>query len=301
MQNDLWKLRLENEGVFVLSDRLIKSLLISMRPQQWYKNFIVFIGIIFSLNIYNMEMWFYTIFVFIAFCLISGSIYIINDVKDVEMDRLHPKKMYRPIASGELSPRAGLLVSVPLLVALTLALFYINSSLGLVGILYVLMNLIYTFFLKELAIIDVMVVAVGFVLRAAAGAIVIDVQISHWLILCVFLMALVLAFGKRRHELLTSSSSRACLSQYTEKMVDNFLNISVAMLLMSYALYSFFVNFYMMATLPFAFYGVFRFMQLVYLNNLGGEAEIILKDRISQVNLALWLALVILILYGGPT
>lgn len=246
-------------------------------------------------------MWAYAVYAFVAFCLISGSIYIINDVRDADADKMHPKKKYRPIAAGCLSPKTGLMLAAFLLITVPLVSALINIPLAIVGTLYIFINFIYTFYLKNFALIDVMVVAVGFVLRAAAGTMVIGVQISHWLILCVFLMALVLAFGKRRHELLAACDSRQCLSHYTEKMVDNFLNISVGMLLMSYALYSFSVNFYMMATLPLAFYGVFRFMQLVYLNNFGGEAELLLKDRASQVNLALWMFVVILILYGGWT
>ena len=156
---------------------------------------------------------------------------------------------------------------------------------------------LYTFYLKYFALIDVIVVAVGFVLRAVAGSLVINVYISPWLILCVFLMSFVLAFGKRQNELLTASSSRDCLSQYTEKMVEGLLNISVSMLLMAYALYSFYVDTNMMITLPFAFYGVFRFVQLVYLKNFGGEAELILKDSASLANLVLWTVSAIVVLY----
>ena len=270
-----------------------------MRPYQWYKNLVIFIGIIFSFSLFSFEMWQRSLFAFIVFCLISGSVYIINDIKDVEKDRLHPKKKFRPIASGALSPRTALLVSILLLsISLSTSLF-VDRSLGYIGLLYLCINLLYTFYLKYIALIDVMVVAVGFVLRAIAGCLVINVRVSPWLILCVFLMAFVLAFGKRRHELLTASTSRDCLSQYTEKMVDNLLNISVSMLLMSYALYSFYVHAYMMITLPFAFYGVFRFVQLVYLENFGGEAELLLKDRASLANLVLWTVSVIAILYGA--
>jgi len=212
-------------------------------------------------------MWAYVIYAFIAFCFISGSIYIINDVRDAATDRLHPKKKYRPIAAGNLSPKVGLIVALFLLILVTAVSALVNLPLAIAIITYILLNFAYTFYLKSFALIDVMVVAIGFVLRAVAGTLVIGVEISHWLILCVFLMALLLAFGKRRHELLTVSESRHCLSQYTEKMLDNFLNMSAGMLLVSYALYSFNVNAYMMATLPFAFYGVFRFTQLVYLDN----------------------------------
>ncbi len=242
-------------------------------------------------------MWYRSLFAFIMFCLISGSVYIINDIKDVEKDRLHPTKRFRPIASGILSPRTALLVSILLLSMSLSASFFVGEQLGYIEVLYIFINLLYTFYLKYFALIDVMVVAVGFVLRAIVGSIVINVPVSLWLVLCVFLMAFVLAFGKRRHELLTASTSRDCLSQYTEKMVEDLLNISVSMLLMSYALYSFSVHVYMIITLPFAFYGIFRFMQLVYLRNFGGEAELILKDRASLANLILWAFFVIVALY----
>jgi len=268
-----------------------------MRPYQWYKNLVVFIAIVFSYNLFNLEMWERSILAFVAFCLISGSVYIINDVKDTEKDRLHPKKRLRPIAAGALPTRTALSASILLLAISLSASFFVSRPLGYIGLLYLFINLLYTFYLKYVALIDVMVVAVGFVLRAIAGSLVINVRVSPWLVLCVFLLALVLAFGKRRHELLTASASRDCLSQYTEKMVEDLLNISVSMLLMSYALYSFYVNDYMMVTLPFAFYGVFRFVQLVYLTNFGGEVELILKDRISLANLGLWTASVIVVLY----
>lgn len=280
-----------------MSDILLREIIRSMRPYQWYKNLVVFIAIVFSYNLFNFEMWLHTILAFVVFCLISGSVYVINDIKDIEKDRLHPKKRFRPIASGSLSTRTALLVSTLLLSMSLLISFLLNMPLGYIGLLYVCINLLYTFYLKYIALIDVMAVAVGFVLRAIAGSLVINVSVSPWLVLCVFLMALVLAFGKRRHELLTASRSRDCLSQYTEKMVEDLLNISVSMLLMSYALYSFFVHPYMMITLPFAFYGVFRFVQLVFLTDFGGEAELILRDKISLANLGIWTVSVIIVLY----
>ena len=242
-------------------------------------------------------MWQSSLFAFIMFCLISGSVYMINDIKDVEKDRLHPTKKSRPIASGTLSSRIALLVSILLLSISLSASFFVNRPMCYIELLYIFTNLLYTLYLKYFALIDVMVVAVGFVLRAIVGSVVISVPVSPWLVLCVFLMAFVLAFGKRRHELLTASTSRDCLSQYTEKMIEDLLNISVSMLLMSYALYSFSVHVYMMITLPFAFYGVFRFVQLVYLKDFGGEAELILKDRASLANLVLWAFFVIVVLY----
>jgi 4-hydroxybenzoate polyprenyltransferase len=277
--------------------RLIKELIQSMRPYQWYKNLIIFVGIVFSYNMFNLEMWKLSLFAFAMFCLISGSVYIINDIKDIEKERLHPKKRARPIAAGTISPRIALFVSILLLFAAITTSFSVNEALSYSEIVYICINLLYTFYLKCFALIDVMVVGAGFVLRAIAGSLAIDVRVSPWLVLCVFLMAFVLAFGKRRHELLIARTSRDSLSQYTEKMIENLLNISVSMLLMAYALYTFNVHTYMMITLPFASYGVFRFVQLIYLKDFGGEAELLLKDRPTLANLALWMASVIVVLY----
>lgn len=282
----------------IWSDILLREVIQSMRPHQWYKNLVVFIAIVFSYNLFSFEMWLQSIFAFIVFCLISGSVYIINDINDAVKDQLHPKKRFRPIASGNLSCRSALVVSIIILFISLSTSFMVNRPLGYIGLLYLCINLVYTFYLKYIALIDVMVLAIGFVLRAIAGTLAIGVNISPWLILCVFLMAFVLAFGKRRHELLTACGSRDCLSQYTEKMVDSLLNISVSMLLISYALYSSYVHNYMMITLPFAFYGVFRFVQLVYLKNFGGDPELILKDKLSLANFVLWTLSVIAALYG---
>lgn len=281
-----------------LGDILLAELIKSMRPHQWYKNLIIFVGIIFSYNMFNLEMWPYTIFAFVIFCLTSGSIYIVNDIKDIDSDRTHPKKQFRPLASGRLSPRIGLAIAIIILTCSLVASFFLSKPLGYIALLYIFINLLYTFYLKSFVLVDVMVIAIGFILRAIAGCLVINVRISPWLILCVFLMAFVLAFGKRRHELLVASTSRTSLSQYTDKTIESLMNISVAMLLISYALYSFYADVYLMITLPFAFYGVFRFVQLVYANNFGGEAELILKDRASLANLTLWIVTAIAILYG---
>lgn len=283
---------------YAAGDILIAELLKSMRPHQWYKNLVIFVGIIFSNNMFRLEIWPYAIFAFIIFCLTSGSIYIINDIIDIKADRIHPKKQFRPLASGHLSPRIALAIASIMLICSTVASFFLSRPLCYAVLLYIFINFLYTFYLKSFVLVDVMVIALGFILRAIAGCLVINVRISPWLILCVFLMAFVLAFGKRRHELLVACTSRTNLSQYTEKAVESLMNISVAMLLISYALYSFYADIYLMITLPFAFYGVFRFVQLVYVNNFGGDAELILKDRASLVNLTLWIVTTVAILYG---
>lgn len=286
------------EGVRWSTD-LLRSFIISLRPQQWYKNLILFLGIIFSGNILNPGLWGTLLLAFSAFCLLSGSLYIFNDVKDIERDRLHPKKRNRPIAAGNLSPPLALPIAAVFLIGAVALGFIINLAFGMLCLAYLLVSSSYTAYLKNYAIVDAIVIGVGFVIRAAAGCAAIDVVISPWLILCVFLIALVLTFGKRRQELLTANTSRACLTEYSVPMSENFLNLSVSLLLMSYALYSISVNEALLLTLPFALFGVFRYVQLVHLDNFGGNGEQILVDRPSAINLILWISLTVLILYGG--
>ncbi len=278
---------------------MLRSIIISMRPHQWYKNLILFLGIIFSDNLLNLELWALLLLAFLVFCVLSGSLYIINDVKDIELDRLHPRKRHRPIAAGDLSPAIAVSTATILIIGAILLGFVINTGFGSLCLAYLLINSTYTAYLKNYAIIDAIVIGVGFVIRAAAGCVAIDVRISPWLILCVFLFALVLTFGKRRQELIIASNSRACLADYSVPITENFLNLSVSLLLMSYSLYTVSVNESLLLTLPFAIFGVFRYVQLVHLDNFGGSCERLLLDRPSVINLILWAGLLIFILYGG--
>lgn len=281
------------------STSFIRYLIISMRPHQWYKNLIIFLGILFSGTLLNPGLWVTLLLAFLIFCILSGSLYILNDIKDIELDRFHPKKRFRPIAAGNLAPPVAMLTSVALIIGAVILGFFINTAFGVLSLAYLLISSSYTAYLKNYAIVDAIVIGIGFVIRAMVGCVAIDVRISPWLILCVFLIALVLAFGKRRQELLTASNSRVCLTQYSVPMSENFLNLSVSLLLMSYALYSVSVNESLLITLPFALFGVFRYVQLVHLDNFGGNCEKILVDRPSVINLFLWTGLIILILYGG--
>ena len=277
---------------------VLRSVIISLRPHQWYKNLILFLGLIFSGNLLNPGLWGTLLLAFTAFCILSGSLYIFNDIKDIERDRLHPKKRYRPIAAGDLSPSLAVPTAAVLIIGAIVAGFIINPAFGVLCLAYLLISTSYTAYLKNYAIVDAIVIGVGFVIRAAAGCAAINVRISSWLILCVFLIALVLTFGKRRQELLTANDSRACLTDYSVPMSENFLNLSVSLLLMSYALYSVSVNESLLLTLPFALFGVFRYVQLVHLDNFGGNCEQILMDRPSIINLIFWIGLTVFILYG---
>ncbi len=278
---------------------MFRPVIKSMRPHQWYKNFVIFLCIIFSKNILNLEMWLDLILIFFVFCMLAGSQYMLNDLKDIEKDRLHPKKRNRPIAAGLLPVKIALFISFTTMAVSLAIAFSMGQLVGIVSLLYLANSIVYSFYFKNFAIVDAIFIAVGFVIRAIVGCVVINVTISPWLILCVFLLALVLAFGKRRHELDGDQNSRNSLSQYNITMSETLLNSSVSMLLMSYALYTVSVHTAMMLTLPFAFYGIFRYVQLINLEGIGEEAELLLKDKPFVLNITLWVFLTVLVLYGG--
>lgn len=280
-----------------------KSLIIQlMRPYQWYKNLVLFVGIVFSLNLTNLWMLNRTVMAFGIFCMVSSSIYIINDIHDAEKDRLHPVKKNRPISSGKLSmsQAKGLALSF-LFVSLTSA-FIIRDLFFVVCVIYVVQNLLYTFWLKSVVLIDVVVVSTGFVWRAIAGTVVIDIQTSPWLIICSFLLALFLALIKREQEMKTvwrAEAHRATLGSYSKQLIGTFLNITTASLLVAYMIYtSESGHIYMMVTIPFAFIGIFRYLQLAQETENNNGATFIFQDRLTQVNFLLWLLTSIAALYG---
>lgn len=284
---------------------VVKELIISMRPKQWYKNLVIFIGIVFSFNLLNFQMWLNVVSAFIIFCILSGSEYIINDILDIEEDRKHPKKCKRPIASGELKvPYALLFVTILASVAVGGA-YFVNRQFLIISITYLLLILFYSIFLKHLIIVDLLIVSIGFVIRAVGGCLAINVSISPWLIISAFLLALFLVLGKRRHEVVSfgNEARNYCriLEDYSTEMLDQMINITTGALIMSYSLYTFLAgNIYMMLTIPFVIYGLFRYLFLVHSRNIGGEPEMLFKDRGILICMILWVVLVMLILYGTP-
>lgn len=283
---------------------MIKELLISMRPKQWYKNLVIFIGIVFSLNLLNFNLWINSIGAFAIFCALSGSIYIINDILDVEKDKNHPKKRLRPIASGKLKINYAIIFII-ILVALSLYFSYLINILFLLAALtFFILLFIYSLFLKQLIIVDIMVISTGFVLRAIAGCLAVGVLVSPWLIICAFLLALFLGIGKRRHELVllgnNAGDHRKILDGYSTEMLDQMINITTSALIMSYSLYTFFTGkIFIMLTIPFAFYGLFRYIYLVHAENFGGEPEMLFKDKGMLLSMILWVVLVLVVLYGS--
>ncbi len=284
---------------------MLKDLIISMRPKQWYKNLILFVGIVFSRNLFDFSMWFSVISAFIIFCMLSGGDYMINDILDMERDKKHPTKRKRPIASGSLKKSHAILFASLLIILALSGSYLINSLFFIVSIMFFFLHNAYTLFLKHIILVDVLTISTNFVIRAIAGCLAISVLISPWLIICAFLLALFLALGKRRHELVLlgeeAKGHRKILEEYSTEMLDQMIGIASGALIISYSLYTFLAdNIYMMLTIPFAVYGLFRYLFLVHAKNFGGETERIFKDKGMLLSMILWAVLVVLILYGVP-
>jgi 4-hydroxybenzoate polyprenyltransferase len=287
----------------------LRALIISLRPTQWFKNLFVFAALVFSRNLNDLSQGLSVLWAFILFCLLSSGTYLINDLFDLREDREHPAKSRRPLASGQMKPSlaaalAGVLVPVSLVLS-----FLLHTHFGLVALAYMLINLAYSAYLKHVVILDVMLVAFGFVLRAVAGALVIEVEISSWLLICTILIALFLALGKRRHEIMLlaedSSQHRRVLGEYSPYFLDQMIAVVTASTLMSYTLYTLspevarkFGDNNLIFTVPFVLYGIFRYLYLVHRQSKGGSpAHVLLTDRPLMLDIVLWLAVVWFILY----
>lgn len=282
---------------------MVGALVAAMRPKQWTKNLFVYIALIFT------DRW--TSFgvatlAFGLFCLISGSIYLFNDVADREQDRLHPVKCKRPIASGRLPWQIALVAGTVFGFGGVAASFLINLKFGLAALSYFALQLAYTKWLKHMVLLDVFAIAAGFVLRAVAGAFAIQVENSVWLLVCTLQLSLFLAFGKRRHEIISlegqAANHRRILSQYSVPFLDQMIGIVLGGLIVSYALYvitspTSIAHKWMVITLPNVMYGMFRYLYLIHIEQKGGSPEtILLEDRPMQINLLLWVLLVIAVI-----
>lgn len=284
---------------------MLKELISSMRPKQWYKNLILFVGIVFSHNLFSFSMWFNIISAFTIFCMLSGSDYVINDILDIERDKSHPTKRERPIAYGKLKKSHAILFATILIILALSGSYLIDYLFFIVSIMFFFLHNAYTLFLKHIILVDVLTISTNFVIRAIAGCLAISVLVSPWLIICAFLLALFLALGKRRHELVLlgeeAKMHRKILEQYSTEMLEQMISITSGALIISYSLYTFLAdNIYMMLTIPFAVYGLFRYLFLVHAKNFGGETEMIFKDKGMLLSMILWAVLVVLILYGVP-
>ncbi len=284
------------------------GLIKTMRPRQWAKNIFIFAALTFDKKLFEWHYLTRTVAGFLLLCLISGTVYIINDLVDIEKDRQHPEKRRRPLASGQLKPGIAIAAAIilPLIVIPLGAL--LHPLLGSILLLYLLIQVAYSFWLKHIVIIDVMVVASGFLLRVAAGVPLVDAErFSPWLYICMTLLALLIGFGKRRHELVllqeNANAHRKSLQEYNLSLLDHIISIVTASTLVAYAFYTFSApnlppNYSMMLTIPFVLYGIFRYLYLIHVKGMGGAPEeIALSDRPLQVNFLLWGLSVIIVIY----
>jgi 4-hydroxybenzoate polyprenyltransferase len=294
---------------------MLPALLESMRPKQWTKNAIIFAALVFDHQLYPFNAdplpTLRTLAGFALLCLLSSTVYLINDLADLEKDRQHPKKLSRPLPSGRLSKNAALAAAV-LFPALTLPLcFVLDWRFGVVGLIYLLKDLLYSFWLKHVVILDVLILALGFLLRVHAGVVIITVaRFSPWLYICMTLLALFMGFGKRRGELLLMSaeagSSRKVLQDYSLPFLDEMINLVSTATIMAYSLYTFSAenlpkNHAMMLTIPFVLYAIFRYLYLIHIKGEGGAPEeLVLTDRPMQIAFGLWGLSAVLILYLNP-
>ena len=286
------------------------ALLASLRPSQWTKNLVIFAALMFGQRLLDIRSLLYAGAAFVIFCALSGVVYLVNDVADREADRRHPVKMHRPIASGELSVRTAMTTAIALAVAALAGAFWLRPLFGAVATMYLGLLAMYSGPLKHVVIIDVLTIAIGFVLRAAGGAVAIDVPISHWLYVLTILLALFLALSKRRHELVLladrATGHRRILEEYSPYLLDQMISVVTASTLVAYAFYtvspetvSKFGTDRLGLTLPFPLYGIFRYLYLVHHKEGGGSpAEMLLTDRPLLVCVALWALAVAIIIYG---
>ena len=289
---------------------MLGAILHSMRPRQWVKNLFVFGGVVFSERLFTPAVW-TAAAAFVIFCALSGAVYLLNDVADRDKDRQHPDKCRRPIAAGRLSVSAAVMAAMVLIVIGLGAAAWLSRPFALAALAYVTLLSAYSAWLKHMVIVDVLAVALGFVLRAAAGALVIGAAISSWLLICTILLALFLALGKRRNEALALQADadrhRPILAEYSPAFLDQMISVVTASTVTAYALYTMspetvakFHTPLLPATLPFVLYGIFRYLYLLYHRKLGGNpTDMVLHDRPLLLNTALWLLVVLLIIYGS--
>ena len=290
-----------------------RAVFVSLRPHQWTKNLVVFAALGFSMHLFEAGPVARATLAFALFCGLSGAVYLLNDLADLERDRRHPRKRLRPLASGALAPRTAAIVAAVLAFGCLGASFALGRLFAGCAFVYLALNLSYSFRLKEIVIVDVLSISVGFVIRAVAGAFAVRVAISDWLVICTILLALFLSLAKRRHELTSlsqeASGHRKILAEYSPYLLDQMINVVTASSLISYAVYTTaeetrakFQTDRLSWTIPFVLYGIFRYLYLVHQKEQGGSpTDVLLTDRPLLAAVALWALAVMVIIYtaGG--
>jgi 4-hydroxybenzoate polyprenyltransferase len=289
---------------------LISGIFKSLRPKQWTKNIVVFAALIFDVKLFQFEPLLKTILGFILLCLISGIVYLINDLVDIEKDRQHPTKKYRPIPSGQVPVQVATATAIILTMICLPLSFLLDVNFGIIATSYWLLQIAYSFLLKNIVIIDVLTLAAGFVLRVASGVVLVEAErFSPWLYLVTVLLALFLGLGKRRQELVLlkdqAPNTRSILNEYNLPFLDEMTAVVTAGTVMTYALYTFSApnlpdNHLMMLTIPFVIYGIFRYLYVIHVQGNGGAPdEVLLFDRPLQISIVLFGLTTIIILYVG--
>jgi 4-hydroxybenzoate polyprenyltransferase len=284
-------------------------LLLSLRPGQWTKNLVIFAGVLFGKRLFDATAVGEAIGAFAVFCGLSGVVYLVNDIADRETDRLHPLKARRSIASGALPVGVAAGAAVVIGAGGLIAAYAIGTNFALVAAAYLALQILYSGPLKHIVIIDVLTIAIGFVLRAAAGAVAVRVEISHWLLVCTILLALFIALAKRRHEIVLlaegATGHRPILGEYSPYLLDQMIGVVTASTLISYIFYTISIETqvkfgtpWLGLTIPFPLYGIFRYLYLVHQREGGGSpADLLLTDRPLLACVALWALAVALIIY----
>lgn len=286
----------------------IAALIRALRPRQWIKNLVILVPLVFDVKLLQMQYLVPSLLAFGVFCALASSVYLINDLFDAEADRLHPTKKNRPIAAGLITPRSAVITAVMLPLLALPAAYAIKPLLGLLAAVYWVQNLLYSYRLKNIVILDVMVVATGFLLRLGAGVTLVNVErFSPWMFICVGLGALLVGFGKRRHELTLmqaqASTHRRVLQEYTLPFLDLAINMAAAAILIAYSLYTFSApnmpaNHLMMLTIAPVWYGTLRYLYLLHVAGKGGAPEdLLLEDRPLLATVFVWALAAVLVLY----
>lgn len=272
----------------------LKEYIKLMRVKQYIKNLFVVAALIFSNKLLDINAIYNTTIAFISFCLISSSVYVLNDIVDIEKDKLHPKKCKRPLASGAISKTSALILLLLLfMISISLSVL-VNINLTFIILLYLANNLLYSFKIKNIILLDVFSIAFGFILRVLAGSVSINVSLSNWIILCTFFLSLYLGLGKRKKEISTLKSNagehRKILKEYNDEIINQMMTVVLSSTIVCYALYSTSnpKNPNMILTTIFVVYGVLRYNYIINTTDEGNPTDVVLKDRSLQINVLIW-------------
>ncbi|MFA4982307.1 MAG: decaprenyl-phosphate phosphoribosyltransferase [Candidatus Omnitrophota bacterium] len=283
----------------------MKYLFLAMRPYQWLKNIFIFLPVLFGRRLTDPSSLARTALIFVSFCLVSSAVYLLNDIMDMDEDRGHPEKSKRPLVSGRISVRESCLAAgVLLLLGLPIS-FALGLYPGITVSVYLMLNMAYTAALKNVVIIDVFCVGAFYYLRVLAGGAANGIELSGWIVICTVLLALFLAFNKRRHDLGLAKDHKSVPAKYNARFLDRMIGIISASVIISYALYAMdagtiekFGTNHLIFTVPFVFYGIFRYLYLVDVKNAGGDpSRVLIYDSKMQINIILWIVVCVAVVY----